>query len=775
MKRKKIWKAAFGMLTAFALAAQPVSTISVVAGESEDYTPILGRDGDPVDLGGIEIVVRNWWEDPTENYITAPRDDYEKAKSELVKWCEKTYNFTVRIEGNEGQSLVKEGEEDAWWDYIPQEYLKYVEDYNAEKQKDSSYDDGKYYVFTLYDDERISSAAAKGYMYDLATLDYLDFSDAVFQGNKVHEQYSVKNHIYAMNAGVSEPRTGVYFNKKVLKDAGIDPDIIYEAQANDTWTWEMFSDLIKKATHLEMDPETGEVDIMSDKNVFGLVADQSSLVIAAVISNGSEFVTLENDEFVNKLKDPKTVKGISYALELIKNENGFYTQNYYSDKAMIADGVFDGPKDSEIPEDVKEAGAEAIDEFCRNYTEMKIGQWEDEHRDFVESLWSYYRNAFAEGNIAFLVDDHYSATPPTSEDSGWNEAFKKGDLGFVMFPKGPSGELVNLWRNNAIVIPGCYDKEKAQKVAFAYYVMNQEPKGFEGYNQYISYSEQGLFDQKSIEETIPAMSHPNYGMVTYDMMVPGLRIGEQFLWDLNGQDDPDNPDAVGTDNYISAVSKQWDEYVYKANNGITAGIKGSPNYIRDKNLSWNDVAGKKYWYEGGYKQGTVEDPKSFTFEGTIRGREIVDPVTNEWYWLDANADGAMADTKEVFMPYVYQDEKDYIDDDEKVKAVAGMSSGKFTDGDKEYEYDFSEQVYKAIKGNGTLEGGKWVRYTAAGDMVKGWYTVEGLDAEVYPDQAGNTYFYDYQTGLMAKGYVTINGEEYHFDELTGALDSTNQE
>ena len=51
-----------------------------------------------------------------------------------------------------------------------------------------------------------------------------------------------------------------------------------------------------------------------------------------------------------------------------------------------------------------------------------------------------------------------------------------------------------------------------------------------------------------------------------------------------------------------------------------------------------------------------------------------------------------------------------------------------------------------------------------------WYTVEGTDAILYPTQAGNTYYYDPQTGLMAKGYVIIDGTLYHFDEITGALD-----
>ena len=38
-----------------------------------------------------------------------------------------------------------------------------------------------------------------------------------------------------------------------------------------------------------------------------------------------------------------------------------------------------------------------------------------------------------------------------------------------------------------------------------------------------------------------------------------------------------------------------------------------------------------YWYEGGIRQGT---------EG--RGKEIYDPDSDDWYWLDANQGGAKA-------------------------------------------------------------------------------------------------------------------------------------
>ena len=86
--------------------------------------------------------------------------------------------------------------------------------------------------------------------------------------------------------------------------------------------------------------------------------------------------------------------------------------------------------------------------------------------------------------------------------------------------------------------------------------------------------------------------------------------------------------------------------------------------------------GPWYWYENGVRQGT-----------TGRGKEIYDPKSDAWYWLDAVQGGAMTTNKDV-----YQDSN----------------------------------------------GGKWVRYDANGHMVKGWNTNEK-----------GTYYFDLVTGAMA--------------------------
>ena len=114
---------------------------------------------------------------------------------------------------------------------------------------------------------------------------------------------------------------------------------------------------------------------------------------------------------------------------------------------------------------------------------------------------------------------------------------------------------------------------------------------------------------------------------------------------------------------------------------------------------WKTVNGKDYWYENGVKQGT-----------TGRGKEIYDPDSDAWYWLDAKQGGAKAVSKDV-----YQESN----------------------------------------------GGKWVRYDANGHMIKGWDTNDD-----------GTYYFDQVYGTMAKGIVTIDGNLYLFDVDTGVMQAS---
>ena len=183
-------------------AEAPAEDTAAAEPEEEEslYTVLTDEDGNVYDLGGMEIIVRDWWSgDPAE-----PTNDYEEAREEYRDWIQETYNFTIK------EQAISD------WTSAPADFTEYATTGGDEN-----------YIFVVRDDPAITNAMTQGLMYDLSTLDCLDFNQPKFQKNKLHEQYTKGNSIYAMFAGDSEPRTGVYFNKRLLTEAGIDPESLY--------------------------------------------------------------------------------------------------------------------------------------------------------------------------------------------------------------------------------------------------------------------------------------------------------------------------------------------------------------------------------------------------------------------------------------------------------------------------------------------------------------------------------------------------------------------
>ena len=189
--------------------------------------------------------------------------------------------------------------------------------------------------------------------------------------------------------------------------------------------------------------------------------------------------------------------------------------------------------------------------------------------------------------------------------------------------------------------------------------------------------------------------------------------------------------------------------------------------------------GKQYWYENGIRQGVMGDKGNVFRDNLERGREIYDRESDAWYWLDAKYKGAKAVNKEVFIPYIYRNEEEILSDWAWLGSVSALSNrtAEIVQKVGGEVVDLSDQVQNSIRSHGagaTASDGKWVRYDSEGRMIKGWYKVQGDDEILYPDQAGNVYYYDRQTGLMAKGTVTIDGVEYTFDKVRGYLISGNE-
>lgn len=416
--------------------------------EVSPYTVITDASGNPVDLGGISVVLKDWWSNPDDE----PKNEYDQAVADYREWAQETYNFTMVQSGDYG-----------WGDCVT-EFTEYAQ----------SPDDGNYYLFTVRDDPTIVSAVGNGLCYDLSTLDCLDFSANKYAMNQIADKYLYKGGIYAMSAGVSEPRDGLFVNKKALSDAGLSMDDIYDLQMNGQWDWAHFEEIL--ATLMAK----GDVDNDGEIDVWPLSGNNGSFVLDMVFANGGALFGSDANGYTYSVEDPKTVEGLEEAVKLL-------TEYRMVDPKITAE---DGTT--------------------------------------TDAPWDYFYEAFKNGEVVFMCTGAYAGYG----GNGQIADIENFEIGFVAIPKGPEGELVCGRDNNPVVIPANYDADKAWKLAFAYDVWTEAPAGYEDYNGYISNCRSGIFDERACEETIPLLCSAGHGYVNYAGMIPDLDVNNGFIWSM---------------------------------------------------------------------------------------------------------------------------------------------------------------------------------------------------------------------------------------------------
>lgn len=413
-------------------------------GEEGKYTILRDENGNVYDLGGMEIVLRDWWTNPDQ--VEENKSAYDEAREEYLEWIQTTYNFT----------FVQKAISD--WGSTPEDFANYVIGGGSDEN----------FLFILRAGAEFVSAMNNNLMYDLTTLDCLDFSEYKWR-NRTHEMASVGNAVYGMSGEYPEAKGGMYFHKAVLESAGISAQDIYDLQENMQWTWDKFAEICEKV-HADTDND-GVVDRYAMANFSACWYPE------AVFSNGGHFIARDAEgNLYNDLESETTLEALNWALDMWDKYDG---HSYY-------------------PED---------------------------------ATWDYWLTAFKEGKAAFMADEAYRAGQMREEDG------MVGEFGFVCFPMGPKmTDYANVWSNNPVCIPSCYDKDKAWKLAFAYNLWTEPVPGFDEdaafkYNYYKSFR-----DTESVDLTIARLETNGY--LTYHGFVPGIDLGPDLYWAINKDNTP---------------------------------------------------------------------------------------------------------------------------------------------------------------------------------------------------------------------------------------------
>jgi len=346
------------------------------------------------DFSGMKVVIGDWWTNPD----AAPSSKQQEDQKIFQSWVCKTYNVNV---------VQKEV---AGWASMPQ----YTTNYCI-----SGGENGEYTALIV--DGRSAIVGVRSHLfYDLSKVTSVNFKDSSIYDQVVVELLKKGNSFYAYNFGVSEPREGMFFNKRLLEESGYDPDEPYDLQAKGEWTWAKFEEMCKKLTR-DTDND-GVIDQYAMSNFY------TSFTRAALDSNGGSRIG--------------------------RDDNGVYFNNAGSDKSM-----------------------EAFNWIQYMFTNYQMPQAEG-------AAWNYFESAFVNGETAFMCHQEYIAQPTgllssMKDDFGF-VAFPLGPSGegvyktihdtpMIIIPNIYSEEEVNklckaieLWKGE---VPG-YDGPDAWKESY---------------------------------------------------------------------------------------------------------------------------------------------------------------------------------------------------------------------------------------------------------------------------------------------------------------------
>lgn len=226
------------------------------------------------------MTVVDWWS--TDWHDTEPASTAEEDTKAYREWIEETYNFTI----NRTSATGWPGDED----------FKNIAETGTEEN----------YVWII-GPGKWQSIMRSGLMYDLSPL---DFTDEKWNAT-IMALGTMGEAIYTMRPEAAEPRKGIFFNYRLLTEAGVDPESIYDMQANGTWTWAAFEELCAKLTR------DTDNDGVIDR--YAMMSFSSHFMPAALVSNGVGFVMVdENGKYYNAAETDAFLTAANWVEGMVK-------------------------------------------------------------------------------------------------------------------------------------------------------------------------------------------------------------------------------------------------------------------------------------------------------------------------------------------------------------------------------------------------------------------------------------------------------------------------
>lgn len=339
-------------------------------------------------------------------------------------------------------------------------------------------------LYYLYQ-EMVNAPLMSGLMKDLSKLPEFDFTEEKWNPT-VTELMSIGKGIWGMNIE-DEPRGGIFFNKRLLREAGIDPEEPYNLQKEGKWTWDVFEEYCKKLTK--------DTDGDGKTDQYALASFNKYYLPMCAANNNATFVSRKDGKYENAIKTQEFKDAMNWGVNLI--QKGY---------------VMQPPK-----------GA----------------------------AWDYYKAAFRDGEAAMQTSEVYEISAFAMMDDEW---------GFVMFPfnqDNPDATNTVIPNDNIVVMPSCFNDEKAEKIAFAYDLYTENTPGYTKEDAVKERYYEQFKDDRSVNETLEMMNDQKHKTSSYVPMINGIETGD-FCYGVYAL-------AVTPAKKIEELSTKWDTKIAEAN------------------------------------------------------------------------------------------------------------------------------------------------------------------------------------------------------------------
>ena len=265
-------------LLAMLLAALMLLACVSAFAEEAEYPEVV----EGIDFGGADIYIYDYWT-PTEERQAEPSEETQ-AQYDYRDWIMETYNCTIHqiAKGDWGSNVT-------------------------ELTNFCTAPDGTLCLYILPPDF-VGTPMANDLFATWNGRDLIDLSDEQWNQATINFM-SINGNVYGVSTGHSEPRHCLYFNKRILEEADIEWETIYDMQADGTWTWEAFEDMLKQIQK--------DIDNNGTIDIYGMTGSNVDMYRVAVFSNGGSFFGFdENGDMVITAGSDETLEALAWAKDV---------------------------------------------------------------------------------------------------------------------------------------------------------------------------------------------------------------------------------------------------------------------------------------------------------------------------------------------------------------------------------------------------------------------------------------------------------------------------